>query len=49
MLFKNEKSAEINDDNNKKLTLLLSDIQSQFKQQGISLNRVQGQPEGNVN
>lgn len=46
VIQKNEKSAEINDDNNKKLTLLLSDIQSQFKQQGISLNRVQGQPEG---
>ena len=46
VIKKNEKSAEINDDNNKKLTLLLSDIQSQFKQQGISLNRVQGQPEG---
>lgn len=46
VIKKNEKSAEINDDNNKELTLLLSDIQSQFKQQGISLNRVQGQQEG---
>lgn len=46
VIQKNEKSAEINDDDNKELTLLLSDIQSQFKQQGISLNRVQGQPEG---
>lgn len=46
VIKKNDKSAEINDDNNKELTLLLSDIQSQFKQQGISLNRVQGQPEG---
>ncbi|EMO4163177.1 hypothetical protein [Morganella morganii] len=46
VIQKNDKSAEINDYNNKELTLLLSDIQSQFKQQGISLNRVQGQPEG---
>ncbi|HEI9844267.1 TPA: hypothetical protein SLN72_001216 [Morganella morganii] len=46
VIQKNEKFAEINDDDNKALTLLLSDIQSQFKQQGISLNRVQGQPEG---
>ncbi|MET4877770.1 hypothetical protein L9G70_09885 [Morganella morganii] len=46
VIQQNEKSAEINDDNNKALTLLLSDIRSQFKQQGISLNRVQGQPEG---
>ncbi len=46
VIQKNEKSAEINDDDNKALALLLSDIQSQFKQQGISLNRVQGQPEG---
>ncbi|OBU13191.1 hypothetical protein, partial [Morganella psychrotolerans] len=46
VIQKNENTAKINDDNNKALTLLLSDIQSQFKQQGISLNRVQGQPEG---
>ncbi|MEM8325578.1 hypothetical protein Q4S25_20175, partial [Morganella morganii] len=46
VIQKNEKFAEINDDDNKALTLLLSDIQSQFKQQGISLNRVQGQQEG---
>ncbi|MCU6238139.1 hypothetical protein KWH75_13830 [Morganella morganii] len=45
VIQKNEKSAEINDDDNKALALLLSDIQSQFKQRGISLNRVQGQPE----
>ncbi|SHM67185.1 hypothetical protein [Morganella morganii] len=46
IIQKKEKSSEINDDDNKALTLLLSDIQSQFKQQGISLNRVQKQPEG---
>ncbi|MEY0256495.1 hypothetical protein AB7X32_22425, partial [Morganella morganii] len=32
VIQKNENSAEINDDDNKALALLLSDIQSQFKQ-----------------
>lgn len=45
VIQKDDKSTEINDDDNKALTLLLSDIQSQFKQQGISLNSTQGQPE----
>lgn len=45
VIQKSGKSAEINDDDNKSLTLLLSDIQSQFKQHGITLNRVQKKPE----
>lgn len=45
VIQKDDKSIEINDDDNKSLTLLLSDIQSQFKQQGISLNRIQGKAE----
>lgn len=45
VIQKYDKSAEINDDDNKSLTLLLSDIQSQFKQHGITLNRTQEKPE----
>lgn len=45
VIQKESKSAEINDEDNKALTLLLSDIQSQCKQYGIPLNRVQGNPE----
>lgn len=45
IIKKENQSAEINDDDNKELTLLLSDIQCQFKQYGITLNRTQEKPE----
>ncbi|MBW5407611.1 hypothetical protein ACISK3_11990 [Morganella morganii] len=45
VIQKESKSAEINDEDNKALALLLSEIQSQFKQHNILLNRVQGKPE----
>lgn len=45
IIKKENQSAEINDDDNNALTLLLSDIQCQFKQHGITLNRTKEKPE----